>query len=203
MQLIEHCKTHRLYQKGQILFSEGEAQIGVYCVQSGCIKIYKSRGNRRHILYLVDGGDILGAPSLFCDQIHGETAEVVQEAEVCFFHKEGFLSAVRQDPTLAGKLLARLSRNFFQLEEREISAVCESARVRLATFLLTLKKTGGGHELGVLLTRKEMCEAVGMRLETLVRLMKEFERDHLIEMKGKAVSILNEDQLLSLTLEGY
>ena len=58
--LNEH-KSCSTYKKGQIIFSENGLPMGLFCVNSGKIKLSTSGPDgKEQILRLVKGGDILG-----------------------------------------------------------------------------------------------------------------------------------------------
>ena len=71
----------------------------------------------------------------------------------------------------------------------------------MAELLLILKETYGKRETkGVLidlhLTREEMAEMIGVTQETAIRLLSEFRRDGLIQVKDRAITVLNIEALI-------
>ncbi|MCK4699298.1 MAG: winged helix-turn-helix domain-containing protein, partial [Bacteroidales bacterium] len=71
-------------------------------------------------------------------------------------------------------------------------------RARLAEILIHLKNEFGLNGDGVLkisLTREEIANIVGTATESVIRLLSEFKNDSLIELNGRQIKILNEQEL--------
>ena len=52
------------------------------------------------------------------------------------------------------------------------------------------------------LSRKELAELTGMSTESVIRMLKKFKDDGIIEMNGKTVNIANYDLLLKISEYG-
>lgn len=209
LERLDQCKTANRYKKRQIIFYEGHPVVGLYCIQSGKIKLYKSTdGGKQQILKIAQGGDILGHSSLFTDTPHRATAESIEESDICFLDKHRFRSLLQANPSIALKLLGQLSRELNRSEEQVLDLAYKSVRIRLVEFLLTLKQSFGVHEEGIYrlnisLSREELAQAIGTSVETVVRLLSEFRAEGLIEIEKKNMVILEPESLLKYTAAGY
>ena len=59
------AKTCIRYKKGQTLFYEGTRPLGIFCINTGKVKVYKiSSDGKEQILYLSKPGDYLGYRAL-------------------------------------------------------------------------------------------------------------------------------------------
>lgn len=207
--LLEQCKTANQYKRKQIIFYEGNPVVGLYCIQSGKVKLYKtSDDGKQQILKIAQGGDILGHSSLFTDTPHIATAEVIEESDICFLDKTRFLSVLQANPSASLKLLGQLSRELNRSEEQVLDLAYKSVRVRFAEFLLTLKQSFGICEHGVyriqiVLSREELAQAIGTTVETAVRLLSEFRAEGLVEVEKKSILIKEPEKLLAFTEAGY
>ena len=116
--LLEQCKTANQYKRKQIIFYEGNPVVGLYCIQSGKVKLYKTNDDgKQQILKIAQGGDILGHSSLFTDTSHIVTAEALEESDICFLDKNRFLSVLQANPSVSLKLLGQLSRELNRSEQ--------------------------------------------------------------------------------------
>jgi CRP-like cAMP-binding protein len=207
--LLEQCKTTNHYKKKQIIFYEGNPVVGLYCIQSGKVKLYKTSGDgKQQILKIAQGGDILGHSALFTETPHLSTAEVIEESDICFLDKMKFLSVLQANPSVSLKLLGQLSRELSHVEEQVLDLAYKSVRVRFVEFLLTLKQSFGVYDEGVYrlqisLSREELAQAIGTTVETVVRLLSEFRTEGLIEVEKKSIAIREPKKLLALTEAGY
>ncbi len=208
LKLLEQCKTANHYKKKQIIFYEGNPVVGLYCVQSGKVKLYKTGGGKQQILKITQGGDVLGHSALFTETPHMATAEVIEEANICFLDKTRFILVLQANPSVSLKLLGQLSRELNRAEEQVLDLAYKSVRVRLVEFLLTLKQSFGVYEQGVYrlqisLSREELAQAIGTTVETTVRLLTEFRTEGLIEIEKKNISIREPEKLLEFIEAGY
>jgi len=209
LEYLDACKTVRQYKPGEIIFREKTLISGVYCVRSGKVKLYKSgEHGKRQLLNIATSGAVLGTSALFSDVPHVVSAEVIEGTEVCFFPKEGFLAALKQSPSIAINLLARLSGELNRAEEQVFDLAYKSIRVRFAELLLTLRKNFGTDEEGacrlqISLSRAELAQAIGTTLESAVRLLSEFRREGIVEIENKQVIIREIDKLKKFTTSSY
>jgi len=207
--LLEQCKTANQYKRKQIIFYEGNPVVGLYCIRSGKVKLYKtSSDGKQQILKIAQGGDILGHSSLFTDTPHIASAEVMEESDICFLDKTRFLSVLQVNPSVSLKLLGQLSRELNRAEGQVLDFAYKSVRVRFVEFLLTLKQSfgvydGGVYRLQISLSREELAQAIGTTVETAVRLLSEFRAEGLIEVEKKSIAIREPEKLLAFTETGY
>jgi len=202
-------RTANHYNRKQIIFYEGNPALGLFCIRSGKVKLYKSNPEgKQQILRILKEGDTIGQSSLFSNQPLQATAEAIEDSEVCFLDKTGFLLILKNNSSVALKLLRGLSQELIQAEGKALDLAYKSARVRFAELLLTFKEAFGVSEKGsqrlnISLSREELAQTVGTTVETLVRLLSEFRKDGLIEVDKRNISILEPEKLLELTSSGY
>ena len=199
---FNHHKTTNNYKKGQIIFYEGNQAFGIFCVQSGRIKLYKSGlDGRPQIVRLAGPGDLLGYRSLFAGEPYHATAEALEDSSICCIDKSAFFSVLKKHPDLGFDLLRKLSKELRVAEDLATSIAQKSARERMAELLLMLQEAYGSRDqLGVTLqlhlSREEMAEMIGTTQETAIRLLSEFKKKKMIQVKEREITILNSKALL-------
>ena len=66
---VSNYKTSRIVKKGKVIFNEGDAINGVYCVKYGVYKLSKlSENGKDQIVKMVVKGELLGQRSLISDE---------------------------------------------------------------------------------------------------------------------------------------
>ncbi len=197
------------YKENQIVFCEGNFPLGVYCIQKGKIKLYKTDINGKvHIFSILKKGDLLGQSSLFSDRELNYTAEAMEDAEVCFLEKNKFHRLLKSQPSVVLEILGRMVNDLESSQEKAINLAYRSVRVRFAELLLTLNKSFGQKSkehilLDVQLSREEMAQAMGTTEETTVRLLTEFKNEGLVEMEGKKICIKDLPKVEAMTNAEY
>jgi CRP-like cAMP-binding protein len=201
-QLLDRYKTTQEYKKGQVLFYEGAPAMGVYCVFSGSMKLFKSTSaGRQEIIGIAVPGDVLGYESLFTDKPFSHSVEALEESKVCFIAKVGFQSVISQNPSIMAALVKDLSQELEAIEDRLLDQVDKPAHVRMARLLLVLRQTHGkpgarGVDLNIELSRQDIAAMIGTTQETAIRLLSRFKARGFIQLNKRAITILNPDALL-------
>lgn len=187
-------KTTNTYKAGQVLFYEGNAAFGLYCVYSGRIKLYKTGAEGRlQIVRLAGAGDLLGYRSLLADEPYAGTAEAMEDSVVCFIDRRAFLGIVRNNPDLSMRMIKKLAEELRQAEDRMTAIAQKPVKERLVELLLLLYHTYGkpspkGDQLGIELSREEMAEMIGTTQETVIRLLSDLKAQKLIHLDGRKIT---------------
>lgn len=191
--------THQnFYRKRQIIFHEDNPCQGFYILRSGRAKLIKSsRTGRQHIIKLVNPSGVIGADAVFENSPYSFTAEAMEDSEICFVSKETFFSYLRGQPDVAVKIISMLSGELRAARSQMIDMALKDAREKMAGLLLSLAEEYGkvrdeGIVLGVLLTRSELAEMIGVSQETAIRLLSEFKENGLIKTNRRQITIMHE-----------
>ena len=95
---IADCKTSMTIKKGEMIFEEGVAVNGIYCIKDGVCKLSKLSANGKdQIVKLVKPGELLGQRSMISDEPANLSAVALEDMEVCFIPKAevlGFFDAI-------------------------------------------------------------------------------------------------------------
>lgn len=191
-QLQPH-KKQRHYRRRELLFSQGSAPEGLFCVASGQVKIFQTGiDGRDQIVRLAGPGDPIGYRALFAEEPYNASAEALEESEVCFIDRASVLSLLENKPMFMRRLMQWLCQDLRQAEERMRQFAQKPVRERMAETLVLLarafgKKVPGGIKLGIRLTRQELAELAGTVLETAVRCISEMKREKLLHGEGRSL----------------
>lgn len=199
---VSEHKVSNTFKKGQTLFMQGNPPFGLYCVQSGIIKVTQiGPDGKETIVRLAKAGDTVGHRSLFSDESYKATATAIEETHVCFYDKQFVKKIVKEEPSVAYKIINALGKDLGEAEHRLTSFSQKNVRERLAEFLLILKEDYGVQEegrtkLNIKLTREEMASIIGTAAETLIRFFSELKKEGIIEQEGKTIYIVSTSKLL-------
>lgn len=191
---LDHHKVPNRYRRKQVLFYEGQAPTGLYCVSSGSVKLYKTGGDGRSLIVrTAKAGDLVGYRSLLAGESYHATAEMVEEGEVCFIDKATILSMMAHNPELAMEMIKKLSHELGESETKLREFSQKSVRERLAELLLIFRDSvgkpsaGGGTLLEQRLTREEIAQMLGSTPETVIRLLHSFQDENWLKLDGKKI----------------
>lgn len=201
---ISDSKSFISHSKGQILYYEGTRPLGIFCINSGKVKIFKTASNgKEQIVSLAKAGDFVGYSNLLGEEQYTTTATILEDASICFIPRESFMQLMTIDSHLFRKLMKSVCHDLGVMEEKLTDASQKSVRERLAQTLLMLKDTYGidgleSVKIDIALSREDLAGIVGTATETVIRLLSEFKSDGLIELEGKKIKIMDAKALARL-----
>ena len=194
--VLNNKKECGYYKKGDTIFSEGTSSHGIYCMNSGKAKISQlGEEGKEQILYLSGEGDLLGYRSVLSGEPYTVTAVALEDSSVCHIPKSMFKQMIESDNHLALEIIQILSDDL-KVAERNITEFAQKpVKERIAEALLFIKETYGYEEdnqtLNVSLTREEIANIVGTATETTIRVLSEFKKHQILELKGRKIKIID------------
>lgn len=203
MSELRDYKSCSYYKKGQYIFTENGFPLGLYCVNSGKVKLSaQGLDGKEQILRLAKSGDVLGYRALLSNERYHCSAVALEDSSICFIPKDYFLEMVNKSHRLCLQIMQKISSDLKTAEEHIMALSQKNVRERMAEALLFLKATYGfesdGQTLAISLSREEIADYVGTSTESAIRLLSEFNQDKLIELSGKKIKLLNLPKLLSV-----
>lgn len=190
------------YRKGTLIYSEGSRINGFYCVQSGIIKIFKTGvDGKEQIIRFAQKGDIMGFRSTIAREKACTSAQVLEDALICFVHSELVLNFIRHNGNFALELLQIACKELGEANDYITDIAQKTVRERLAEVLIHLRMEfdlDKDNYLRITLTREELANIVGTATESVIRLLSEFKQDGLIGLTGRRIRITDEKTLLKI-----
>jgi CRP-like cAMP-binding protein len=171
-------------------------------VAGGVLKIYKTGfDGKEQIIRFAKGGDLIGFRSIVSDELACTTARVIQDAILCYVPGDIITSFIKGNPEFAMALMRLTCRELGESNKFLTDIAQKTVRERLAEVLLLLMDTFDLDEentLKISLTREELANMVGTATESVIRLLSEFKADHLIELNGRKIKLLNIPKLIKI-----
>ncbi|NQU59306.1 MAG: Crp/Fnr family transcriptional regulator [Rhodospirillales bacterium] len=193
----------KIWKAGETIFFEGDECKGLYFVESGLIGVRKIDAEGSYVLLrLANPGDTLGYRPLIAGENHRAGAEILQDAKVCFLPKKIARHLLLSNPELGAGFLKRTAQALGAADERFFETVTLPARVRFIHLLVILRERCGHLDedgslyMDLPLTRRDIASMLGIRAESLSRLVHEIESEGLIHFSGSQVTVANPDSLL-------
>jgi CRP/FNR family transcriptional regulator len=200
---ISEKKDCGYYKKGQLVFMEGQRPRGLFCVNSGKIKITKigSEG-KEQILRLAKTGDIMGYRALLGEDVYSCSAYSIEDSRICFIPKSNIFKLIENNPKFSLKMIKLLTGELRSAEQHVTDMAQKPVRERVAEALLFIKETYGyenqSKTINAKLSREELANMVGTATESVIRTLSEFKHDGIIDIKGKNIELLNEEKLVAI-----
>lgn len=194
------CKT---YELGEVIYREGSACDGVFFVMKGLIGIRKADpGGDDTLLWLAGPGDTLAYRALLAGERHRNSAEVLKPVTGIHINRSLMMHLIQANSQFGISFLRRAARELGRIEERLHETITLKARARLAHLLLLFHgehhsgdiKDGLTLELPV--SRADLASLLGIRRESLSRLIRALESDGVARFEGRQVHLLKAQTLI-------
>ncbi len=180
------------YKKGTVLFSEGESARHYFQVAGGEVKTnhYNDEG-KEFIQGIFTQGDSFGEPTLLNGKTYPAGAEAITDAQVYVLPKPAFFDMLYKHPETAIALCTRLADRLYYkaIIASEIAThEPEHRLLKLIDFLKTeVGKCGSGQKYEVELTRQQLADLTGLRVETVIRTVKELEKKGQLHIQNRKI----------------
>lgn len=193
----------RVVREAQALYRTGSIFRSIYAVRSGSFKTEVSnRDGLVQITGLKIAGDLLGLGGVFSDRYTCD-AIALEDSTVCVI-PYSLLEGVCHDLDVMQRHVHRmLSREIVRGSNLMMLLGTMTEEQRVAAFLLDLlrRHRARGYsatEISLRMTRREIGNFLGLKLETVSRAFSKLQRKKLIETERKEIRILNLAALESL-----
>ncbi|MDQ4127158.1 MAG: Crp/Fnr family transcriptional regulator [Actinomycetota bacterium] len=187
--------AERRYGARDQIFAPGDPDGHLYFLVEGTVRLYRLYGGYKEatVALLKDGG-VFGELTL--EELPWQTAfaETVTNTRVLAVRKSTLTEVVKRRPEFALQLLSSFSERLRQSDEVIESLLDREVAARLATLLSHLgarfgEPNGSGTILKVRLTHQDLANMIVSTREAVSKVMSEFQRDGLIEVRNRRISV--------------
>ncbi|MGE3277728.1 MAG: Crp/Fnr family transcriptional regulator [Vicinamibacterales bacterium] len=176
----------RTYDKGEVIFSEGDPADAFIAIVDGRVKIFKSTASGKEvILEIFGGGDPLGAVAVYEKMAFPATAVALEPTRCLAVPQAEFFRLLEQHPPLVHALLSGLTLRLAELTRRLADLSGSRVEARFARLFLKLAEQMGRDERGgrfvpMSLSRQELADLTGTTIETAIRIMSRWNKDGVV-----------------------
>jgi CRP-like cAMP-binding protein len=187
--------AERRFCARDLIFAPGDPDGQLYFLLEGTLRLYTIYGQYKEatIALLKDGG-IFGDLSLDQEGWQNVFAEAVTDVRVAVVRKSVLANVIKRQPEFIIKLVYYISERLRQSDEVIESLLDREVSARLTTLLLNLgdrfgEVDGSVMVLNVRLTHQDLANMIFSTREAVSKVMSEFQRDGLIEVRNRKIAI--------------
>lgn len=189
--IVPHMQL-REYERGNILFWEGDPCAGLHIIESGSVKLYRvSSLGRQYIIAVLTEGATCNEVPAFDGGTNPVNVEALETTHVCVIAPKVLRDLVLSNPEFALKILGRFGQNLRQL----VSKVSEMAFYQVTHRLARLISELSLEEARAHWTQEQLAAQLGTVREVVARSLKELERSGAIRITDRRIYIENGDIL--------
>ncbi|MGZ7136013.1 MAG: Crp/Fnr family transcriptional regulator, partial [Methanobacterium sp.] len=153
-------------------------------------------------IYVANTGEIMGYHALLAEERYPDSAAVLEDSRIAFIPKEDFFEVLENSKVLPQRLLKTLSHEFFVLANSVALIAQRSARERLAMQLVLMREKYKenfmpGMAVEINMSREDLASLVGTARENILRILKDFKEEGILETRGRKIIITDVNKLLA------
>ncbi|CAB3751155.1 fumarate/nitrate reduction transcriptional regulator Fnr [Paraburkholderia solisilvae] len=193
------CSTRHV-RRGDALYRARDEFQSIYAVRAGSFKtIVMHRDGREQVTGFQIAGEALGLDGV-CTGHHNADAIALEDSVVCVIPFAQLETVCREIRSMQHHVHQIMSSEIVRESSLMMLLGTMSAEQRVAAFLLNLsqrfKALGySAAEFHLRMTREEIGCYLGMKLETVSRMFSRFQRDKLVDTRGKQIRIVDPEGL--------
>jgi CRP-like cAMP-binding protein len=196
----------RRYDKGAVLFSEGDPSEQLYTVIDGRVKVFKTTPRGTDVILEIFGpGDPVGAVAVYESRAYPATAAALEPTKCLLIPRQVFFALLEAHPTMVRGLLVGLTHRLVELTNRLAELSGGRVEARLARFFLKLASDMGQEQpegvfVPLALSRQEIADMIGTTIETAIRIMSRWGKDDLVRTTKDGFVVVDRRALEEISL---
>ena len=162
------------HQRNKVIFLESEPVEYIFFLIEGVVRLCRTfKDGKRSIVNFHVAGDFFGFDG---GRTHSLCAEAATDARVLALKHSAVLNLAARNGQVANLLLANTTKDLRRLREHAV-LMSRDAQCRLATFFIDLAvRTGKTQNLDLPMSHQDIADHLGLTIETVSRVITEFER---------------------------
>ena len=204
LDFIDHYKVQIHYSMGEDVCKQGAFASSIIYILDGLIKLsIEGPNNKSFILRIVNPAEFIGLSSLFGENTYHYSARTLMDTTICMIEKESINKLIRENGVFATEII-KWHCNIETHHYKKIQSLTyKQLHGRLADTLIYLSREDYKiKNVFQYMTRKDLAELSAMSTEGAVRILSEFDKDGIIELKGKDIKILDLEKLVKISKAG-
>ena len=187
----------RAYEKGTMLFRQGEPAAAFFVTLSGWVKIYRTTPDGLDVvLNVFKTGETFAEPAMFLGGLYPASAETVSPARLLRIEGAVLRARIRERPELAMAMLASASHQVKSLVRQIEQIKVRSAAQRIVEFFVQLTPhREGPAEIELPFEKSLLAKRLGMTPESFSRALTRL-RQRGVTVERETVRIADMGQLM-------
>jgi CRP/FNR family transcriptional regulator len=168
------------------------------------VKVYKELPDGSNlILNIFKEGSLIGLPFLFNNQVLDYSVSAIEDTNICAIDRKTFENLVHQNSNFAAEVINLLNQCTLYNYNRIVSLTHKQLNGKFAETLIFLSENiYGSTRFKLTLSRKDLAEYTGVSVMSIIRAIKDFKSDGIIDVLGNQIEILKPEALERIRKNG-
>lgn len=203
-EMIDKTSVLVNYKKGETICKQGSFASHIMYIEKGLVKVYLEGSIKNLILTITPKHNLLGLQALYeGNNTFLYSISTYTESSVRLIDVQVFKQLLRQNPAFGFRVINILNESTAQSYGRFLSLTQKQLHGRLADILLCLsRRIFKSDAFDLPLSRSDLSDLTSMSTESVIRIMKDFKDDGIIEINNKSVALLDIPRLTRISEKG-
>lgn len=191
-------------RRGDLLAQRGQPLPGVFALQAGTVKLsLRGADGEERVLRIVAAPDCFGEPTALLGKACQYDAFALTDAKFVVIASSAIFALADRDRRFAKRLLLALAERSYGILAEFAAATTQRGAQRLAGYLESLaRRNGADGKVQLPVSKTVIAALLGMKKETLSRLLHQFAADGIIGVERREIAILDRPRLGALARVG-
>jgi len=198
--LAAFTRFARVYQAGEIIFSEYEPGDSFYLIQSGRVKITKIVGEIEKTIDILQPPEIFGEMAILEGTPRSATAVALDSVKVLEFNRANFEVLMMGNPQIALRLMKLFAKRIYDQKRRFMILTLDDQQARVADVFLMLAETQAqvsaageqdGEKREFRVTVEDVAHWAGMSSQDVQAILAHFSNQRRVELYGDRIVVKN------------
>lgn len=197
---LERASSAGSARRGDLIARHRAPLPGVFSLQAGTVKLsLRGADGEERVLRIVAAPDCFGEPTALLGKPCQYDAFALTDVKFCVIPSSAIFALADQDRRFARRLLLALAERSYGILAELAAATTQRGAQRLAGYLESLaRQNGSGTTVQLPVSKTVVAALLGMKKETLSRLLHQFAVDGIIAVERREIAILDRERLVQV-----
>ncbi|MGV2450497.1 UNVERIFIED_CONTAM: Crp/Fnr family transcriptional regulator [Ralstonia mannitolilytica] len=180
-----------IYKAKEFIFKEGDYSQYYFQIISGKVKLNTFTENGKEFIHNILGkNQSFGDPLLFIEKVYPTNAISLQITEIIRMPKDNFMQMLKSNPDISLDMNMCLSQRLYynNLMVRNLALADPIQRLKgVMDYLKSYHDGDCQHCFPIELTRQQIADLTGLRVETVIRTIKKMVNNKIIKLEGRRI----------------
>ena len=195
MDFSSFSRFAKIYEKGDVIFSEFEKGDTFYLIQSGQVQLVKIVNGIEKNLDILKASEIFGEMAILENSPRSATAIALDQVKVLEFNKENFEVLMTGNPAIAMKLLKLFVKRIYTQKRRFMVLTLGDLQARVGDVFImlyqTMQTSGHGETVEIAVTIEDVAHWAGLPVDIVQDELNKFVDQRKIEIYEDRIIVKN------------